>query len=338
MTPETRSNRPALSCALPWSRELTSYARMAEELEFERVWIYDSPALYGDVWMALARVAESTKRIGLGTGVAVPSLRHVMVTASCIATIEDLAPGRLVAAFGTGFTARRAMGKLPMRWTDLAQYVRDLQNLLLGNVVEVDGAPCQMIQSPGFGPARPINVPLLVAPIGPKGFAVAREIADGVVLAQLPTVALEPRWKRRALLVQGTVLDPGDDHDTPRVRATLGPAFATGYHAVWQWSPAAVDGMPGGAEWRARIEAERPEDERHLVVHEGHLVTVTGRDRPNLDNAGPALLETGWTGAAADFRDRLDAAGALGITEAVLTVAGPDIGRELERFATAAAG
>ena len=75
---------------------------------YERVWVYDSPALYGDVWVALARVAESTDHIGLATGVAVGFLRHVMVTASAIATIEELAPGRLSFAVGTGFTGARA--------------------------------------------------------------------------------------------------------------------------------------------------------------------------------------------------------------------------------------
>src|SRR5271163_596231 len=105
------TTRPAYSVALPPSREVTGYARAAAELGYERVWIFDSPALYGDVWIALARIAESVPGIGLATGVAVPSLRHPMVTASAIATIEELAPGRVAAYFGTGFTARLSMGK-----------------------------------------------------------------------------------------------------------------------------------------------------------------------------------------------------------------------------------
>ena len=104
-------NHPAaLSCALPPSRDLPTHAQVAEDLGYERVWAYDSPSLYGDIWLALGRAAEATTTIGLATGVAIPSLRHVMVTASAIASIEELAPGRLVAAFGTGFTGRRAMG------------------------------------------------------------------------------------------------------------------------------------------------------------------------------------------------------------------------------------
>jgi 5,10-methylenetetrahydromethanopterin reductase len=200
------SNRPSLACALPPSRELPLYARLAEELGYERIWVYDSPALYGDIWMAMVRAAEATNTISLGTGVAVPSLRHVMVSASAISTIEELAPGRLVVAFGTGFTARQAMGQSPMRWADLADYVTKLRALLNGQVVEVDGAQCQMIHSPGFGALRPINVPLLVAPIGPKGFGVAQKIADGVVLAIEPATRIDGRWPIRALLVTGTIL------------------------------------------------------------------------------------------------------------------------------------
>jgi 5,10-methylenetetrahydromethanopterin reductase len=329
------SNRPSLACAFPPSRDLPRYARLAEELGYERIWLYDSPALYGDIWMAMVRVAEATSTIGLGTGVAVPSLRHVMVSASAISTIEELAPGRLVVAFGTGFTARQAMGQSPMRWADLATYVIKLRALLNGQVVEVDGAQCQMIHSPGFGSPRPINVPLLVAPMGPKGFGVAQEVADGVVLATDPAAQVDGRWPIRALLVTGTILQPGEDSTSLRVRSALGPPFTTTYHAVWQWAGEAVDEMPGGPEWRARIEAERSAPERHLSVHEGHLVTVTDRDAPTLDAAGPGLLDTGWTGDARGFRERLDQAGSLGITQVIITPSGPAIEYELESFAAA---
>ncbi|HXY91534.1 MAG TPA: LLM class flavin-dependent oxidoreductase [Acidimicrobiia bacterium] len=329
----------AVSCGFPPSRDLPAYARLAESLGYRRVWAYDSPALYGDVWVALARVAEATERIGVATGVAVPSLRHPVVTASAIATIEDLAPGRLAVAFGTGFTARLAMGKRAMRWADLAAYVETVRALLRGDVAEVDGAACQLISSPGFGPARPIDVPLLVAPSGPKGFAVARDVADGVVVVGLPPKdERSPGWGTCAVLVNGTVLDPGEDETSPRVRAAAGPWFVTSYHAVHEWGPDALAAMPGGRDWLAGIEAERPEGQRHLAVHEGHVVTVTDRDRPLLDAAGAGLLGTGWTGDRAAVRSRLEHAEAEGATEVIYTPAGPDVPRELEAFASAADG
>jgi 5,10-methylenetetrahydromethanopterin reductase len=324
--------RVALTCAFPPSRDVPEYARLAEDLGYERLWLYDSPALYGDVWVTLGRVAECTTTLGLGTGVAVPSLRHVMVTASAIASIEELAPGRLVAGFGTGFTARRAMGQKPMTWSALATYVAQLRALLRGDEVEIDGEICQMLHSPGFGPARPINVPVFLAPIGPKGFAVSREHADGVLVTGPPP---EAGWAACAMLVSGTVLDEGEDHTTARVRDAAGPWFVTGYHALWEWDPSIVDAMPGGPEWRARIDAERPARQQHLAVHEGHVVTVTDRDRPLLDAAGDALLASGWTGDRASIAARLAEAAAAGVTHLVYTPAGSDIPRELTAFAEA---
>jgi 5,10-methylenetetrahydromethanopterin reductase len=329
----------ALSCGFPPSRDLPTYARLAESLGYQRVWAYDSPALYGDVWIALTRVAEATDRVGVGTAVAVPSLRHPMVTASAIATVEELAPGRLAVAFGTGFTARLAMGKRAMRWSDLSRYVNQVRALLRGDVADVDGAACQLMYSPGFGPPRPIDVALLVAPSGPKGFAVARDVADGVVVVgAIPEDERDPRWSTCALLVNGTVLDPGEDETSHRVRGAAGPWFVTSYHAIYEWAPHAVAGKPGGAEWVTRVEAERPAGERHLVVHEGHVVTVTERDEALLDAAGPELLGSGWTGDRASVRARLEQAEAAGATEVIDTPVGPDIARELEAFASAAAG
>ena len=199
--------RPLYSVALPPSRRIVEYAQAAEALGYRRLWLFDSPALYGDVWIGLARVAEATERIGLATGVAIPSLRHPMVTASAMATVEDLSPGRLVAAFGTGFTGRKTLGQKPMPWSELARYVRQVRGLLAGEVVEIDGAACQMLHPAGWAPPRPIATPIWVAPGGPKGFAVARELADGVIVSGgLP----EPygEWDSRALLVFGTVIAP----------------------------------------------------------------------------------------------------------------------------------
>jgi 5,10-methylenetetrahydromethanopterin reductase len=327
--------RPAYSLALPPSKEVVEYARVAVRAGYQRVWIFDSPSLYGDVWVALARIAEGVPGVGLATGVAVPSLRHPMVTASAIATIEDLSPGRLWAYFGTGFTARMAMGKRGMRWAELATYVQQVRALLNGEVVEIDGAACQMMHSPGFAPARPIRVPLGLAPVGPKGFAVSRDLADGVILTAPPGEEYQ-QWEHAAMLVNGSVLDPGEDHTSSRLLAAAGPAYATGFHAMWEWAPDVVSASPDGVAWLERLESERPDGERHLSVHEGHLVTVTERDRPLLKAAGERILGTGWTGNAEAVSARMDEVGAAGITEVVYCAAGPDIPREINAFAAAA--
>ena len=181
MTPERRTV-PRLACALPPSRDFPSHARLAEELGYTRVWAFDSPALYGDVWVALARAADATERIGLATGVTVPFSRHPLVTASAIATVAELAPGRVACALGTGFTAAAALGRKPMTWAALTLYIEQLRSLLRGDTVEIDAAQCRMIHSPAR-PRPPHRGPAVPRPDGAKGMAAARGHADGVLLA-----------------------------------------------------------------------------------------------------------------------------------------------------------
>ena len=79
---------------------------------------------------------------------------------------------------------------------------------------------------------------------------------------------------------------------------------AVAYHGIYEGNPADVDGLPGGVEWRARIEAI-PEAERHLALHEDHFVAVTERDRSVV--TGDVLRMFTWTDEAPALRARLDA-------------------------------
>src|SRR6188472_3329627 len=100
-----------LSCAFATSMATPEHVAIAESLGYRRAWLYDSPALYPDVWIQLARSAERTSTIGLGPGVVIPSLRHPMTTAAAIATVVDLAgPARVAVAVGSGFTGRFTLG------------------------------------------------------------------------------------------------------------------------------------------------------------------------------------------------------------------------------------
>src|ERR1700742_3834643 len=175
-----------ISCAFATSSETPAHVELAETLGYNRAWLYDSPALYPDVWMVLSRCAERTTRIGLGPGVLVPSLRHPMVNAAAIAELERQAPGRVVVAVGSGFTGRMAMGQRPMPWRQVAEYVRCLRALLAGDTTEWEGAKISMLHLPGFGALRPIEVPILFGAEGPKGLAVAAELGDGVFSAVVP--------------------------------------------------------------------------------------------------------------------------------------------------------
>lgn len=316
-----------LSCGLPPCRDAVRLARHAEALGYARVWVYDSPALYGDVWMALARIAEATERIGLGPGVMVPSLRHVLVTASAIASLEELAPGRSIVAVGTGFTARMALGQRPLPWKQVETYLRSLRGLLRGETVKLEGSLVRMIHPDGLAPARPIEVPILVGANGPRGLAVARELGDGVMAVAVP----QPGFSHSALLQMGTVLREGEDLRSTRVFDAVGPAVAAIYHGSYEMNGPGVDGLPGGKEWREEIE-RFPAAERHLQIHEGHFVRLSEIDRRHV---APELAAGMLVGTPDQIREKLQQLEEGGCTEVVYAASG-DIAAELEAMAKAA--
>jgi 5,10-methylenetetrahydromethanopterin reductase len=314
-----------ISCAFPPGPHVVDHIVEAERLGYERAWLFDSPALYGDIWVVAALAAQRTTRIALGPAVLVPNLRHPLTQASAIATLEQLAPGRVAVAIGTGFTGRMAMGHKALSWSTTRRYIEQLRALLRGDKVEVDGAIVQMLHGPDFAPPFPIATPIVIAANGPKGLAVAKELGDGVM-----TIGTgDPDFDWCSVLAFGTVLDPGESPGSERALAAAGPALTVVYHAMYEADPASVEGLPGGPEWRARIE-EIPAAERHLAVHEDHLVRVTERDRPLLD--GDLLKAFSWTGEAGEVRMRIDALAAAGATEILYAPMGPDVPRELRTF------
>jgi 5,10-methylenetetrahydromethanopterin reductase len=320
-----------LSCAFAPSPRTPDHIALAEELGYHRAGCYDSPALYADVWVTLALAAARTSSIGLGPGVLVSNLRHVMTNAAAVATLVDLAPGRVAIAVGSGFTGARCLGQKPQRWADVTTYIETLRALLRGEEALWDGAIIRMMHPDGFAPARPIEVPMLVAASGPKGVAAAKAVGDGVFFGGAPGAAAAD-FAHVALLSFGTVLDDGEPADSQRVLAAAGHSAAVSLHAMYEWAPDALASVPGGSDWRSMID-DLPAATRHLAVHELHLVGVSEHDRPYL---GPALLaDVAFT--PSQLRERLDQFAHQGVTEFVYQPAGPDIERELTAFVQAAA-
>ncbi|MCV7257627.1 LLM class flavin-dependent oxidoreductase [Mycobacterium shimoidei] len=325
-----------ISCAFATSSDTPGHVELAESLGYQRAWLYDSPALYPDVWMVLSRCAERTSRIGLGPGVLVPSLRHPMVNAAAIAELVGQAPGRVAVAIGSGFTGRFALGQRPMAWRRVAEYVRCLRALLAGDTAQWEGAVIRMLHLPGFGAKPPIDVPILIGADGPKGLAVAGELGDGVFSAVVPQPDAVKAADWRALLAFGTVLDEGEELTSARVADAAGPAAVVLYHAMYERGGAdAVDALPGGRAWREAIET-CPDNERHLAIHAGHLVKANPRDEPHVAELIPLASSTALTGTPEQVGEKIGRLAAAGVTEVVYQPAGSDIARELRTFASAA--
>lgn len=319
-----------LSCGLAPGPDFAELAVLAEELGYCRAWIYGSASLWEDPFVHLALAATRTDRIGLATAVLIPSERTVMATASSIATIARIAGGRFRAGFGTGFTARMTLGQPPMTQNEFFQTVGQVRDLLAGETISLDGRRARMLQWPGLALPRPVNAPIWLSVLGPRGNARAPEVADGLIGPPHPTLPT-------ATLVSGTVLDPGEDPDSSRVREAIGPWRALGWHAAYALGgAAAVDSMPGGREWRDALEAGVPENERHLPTFEGHVTHLAERDIPLLEHIEAGGSRMGEVVGEPDFvRAEVQRLGQAGFCEVIYTPSGPDVARQLRTFAAA---
>lgn len=84
---------------------LLEFARQAELLGFDSLWTGDSlvarPRL--DPIVVLAAAAAATERITIGTAALTPALRHPLVGANMISSLDHVAGSRLILGLGSGF-------------------------------------------------------------------------------------------------------------------------------------------------------------------------------------------------------------------------------------------
>ncbi len=302
--------------------------KRAEALGFSHAWFADTQMLCADVFVSMALAAAQTSRIRLGTGVVVPSNRIAPVTASALASIARLAPGRVDFGVGTGFTARNTMGLPAMRLADLAEHVRVVQALLRGEIVdwEAEGRPRKIrFLNPDVGLidiAHPI--PLHLSAFGPRARALTARIADGWMhfagrlsaglrdLGQMAEVCRAegraPESLYKTTFTMGCVLGEGEAADSPRARAQAGPFAMTFFHSVMDGSlPMRVPTARAGAveEYRALYESYAPAAARYLTLHRGHFMFL----RPEEERFATAdlLRDMTFTATAPELRDRIRA-------------------------------
>lgn len=315
-----------ISIGIPPGPHARAVAQRAEELGYDRVWLFDSPALYEDIWVHLAQVAEATDRIGLGTSVLVPSTRHVMTTASAILAIERLAPGRLACGWGTGMTARRAMGKGALTWKYTRTYLEQLRSLLRGETVEIEEELCTMLHHCEMALNRPVDVPFIISAFGPKGVGITREIGDGWMGFMDPPERFD--WAVR--MVAGTVLDPGESPHSERVTNAAGPWHAGLWHSGWEWDPENLPSLPGGLAFLESVN-KAPAEARHLAVHSGHVTHLNAADRAALASLDGKPDWAIWVGEGDEMLANAQQAQANGVSDLLFTPAGDHM-REIETF------
>ena len=313
----------------------------AEALGFASAWFYDTQMLSADCFVAMGAAAVKTRRIRLGTGVLIPSNRIAPVAANAFATLNKLAPGRIDFGVGTGFTGRRAMGLGAMRLADMETYIRQVQGLLAGQIVDAEfegkSHPIAFL-NPELGLINLADpVALHVSAYGPRAQALTARLGAGWLnfvgddaggLAALEAMrgawtaaGHAPAGLRATAFALGCVLAPGETPASPRAMAQAGPRAAVLLHRA---ADAALAGLPNtsaippgvAAEVAGYVAAQRAagtDGAHYLRNHRGHLMVVRPEERPFVTEA--LIRATTFTGTQAALAARIAALGAAGYTQ-----------------------
>lgn len=150
--------------------------RQAEAAGFDYGWLFDSHVLWRDPYPLLTLMAEATSRLRLGTCVTNPATREPSVTASALATLDELSGGRMDLGIGRGDSARRVLGKPPTTLATLEEAVGVIRDLVEGRTVSYEGTDLAL---PWTGAWR---LPVWIAGYGPQALKMTGRIADGVIL------------------------------------------------------------------------------------------------------------------------------------------------------------
>ncbi len=233
------------------ARSVAAFAadvRRVEDLGWDAALQPDSQLRRRDTYVLMAAAAQATRKIEIGTLLANPVNRHPTVTASSIATIDELAPGRVLLGWGVGDTAVRLAGLKPARVAELEASTRLMRELLDGKGVEVGAA--EPARLPHHRP-----VPIWIAAGGPRTLRMAGGVADGVFIrvgTHPANIARSVQEIRAGAAAAGR--DPASVrlgaifhtvfHDDPAQALAMGKSMAAGYY---EYSPVLFE--PPGLPW-----------------------------------------------------------------------------------------
>lgn len=186
-------------------KRLVQLAQLAEGLGAEACFIADE-GTERDVYVALTAIVLQTESLVVAPAITNPFSRHPVATAAAIASLVELAPGRVWHGLGVG--GSRVLDPLgldpPRPYTSLRDAVDLNQRLLNGERV-----------GPAALPWFSGEVPMAIAGRGPRVQALAASVGDWVILSgkalsQLPAAAGRIRERGNAGIIWSSYLAYND--------------------------------------------------------------------------------------------------------------------------------
>ena len=157
--------------------QMVQRAVLAEELGFDAFWVADTHLIWREAWVLLGAIAQRTSRIALGPGVTHPIVRHPTLIAAAIATLHELAPGRVHLGIGIGDSGPANMGQRRATLAELEAAVCDIRALLGGKAINQTGTTMRLAYA-----AEP-GVNIYVAGASDRTHRMSGRVADGALVA-----------------------------------------------------------------------------------------------------------------------------------------------------------
>ena len=155
-------------------------ALACEKAGLHSVALADSPLISRELYVSCASCLTQAPSLNVMTAVTNPLTRHPSVTASAIAALCEMAPGRLQVGIATGDSAAWGAGLRPAKVSVLRDYILALKQLLKGETATWEGNEFSAYWD-GYDPALAPRV--YVACSGPRVLRMAVEVADGIIPA-----------------------------------------------------------------------------------------------------------------------------------------------------------
>ncbi|HVS05485.1 MAG TPA: LLM class flavin-dependent oxidoreductase [Candidatus Dormibacteraeota bacterium] len=178
-------------------REAAAWARRAEDLGLDSIWVHDS-YFERDPITYLSAMGMETRRIGLGAGALNPYTRHPVVVAMTMSALDDLAPRRVTLALGSGLPLRLAQMAIPYDDTvaRVSESIDQIRRLWNGQPLTLNDKvpPLQ----PMFQP--PHRIPIYIAAYRTPFLDLCGEKADGYLAR--PAESLPAFQKMRARVLE----------------------------------------------------------------------------------------------------------------------------------------
>ena len=178
-------------------RDTAAWARRAEDLGLESIWVHDS-YFERDPITYLSAIGMETRRIGLGAGALNPYTRHPVVVAMTMSALDDLAPRRVTLALGSGLPLRLSQMAIPYDDTvaRVSEAIDQIRRLWSGQPLKLNEKvpPLQ----PMFQP--PHRIPIYIAAYRTPFLDLCGEKADGYLAR--PAESLPAFQKMRARVLE----------------------------------------------------------------------------------------------------------------------------------------